>query len=310
MHLLIPRAGDYNILLRENNQETLIGQLIFELEEPPPLTDARKRAIRSDPNAAKAARAVISCPKCQGGLKAYAGLERVPESEAKGYIWYENLPESYMCSCRQLALNLSLWKRNLHGLLGQSVSNGEKTTLVPLYEKSALQNIHANFTSLLQEPAREEIFQKFLEENPVLLHQFSPEKLFVKAPILSLRKTDFAIVNHQHELILIELERPDTRLLKADGNIHSELQRALGQPREWLQHADNHRGAVLTCIGVEQREIGAVRAVVIAGRDAEYDREHLRTLKSDPTYGGRIRVMTYDDLLANFRTLVRRVESL
>ena len=62
---------------------------------------------------------------------------------------------------------------------------------------------------------------------------------------------DFAIVTYQHELILIELEKPSTRLLKADGNIHSELQHALGQAREWLRHADDHRMAVLQCIGVE-----------------------------------------------------------
>jgi hypothetical protein len=306
MLMMIQRPGVCGVFLQEGEQETLIGQLVFILAEPEPLTEARKAAIRSHPSAAKAIRAEIVCNLCHGAIKAYAGLERIADLEEGGFIWYENLPDTYKCSCGSNQVDLRIWKRNLHGLLGMANVSGE---LVPLYEKGALNSIYANFAALIQEKAREEVFQKFIEENPVLLHQFSPEKLFFKAPILSLRKTGFAIVNHEHELILIELEKPYTQLLKEDGNIHHELQHAIGQAREWLHHADEHRLAVLQCIGAEQKEVGAVRAVVVAGRDAGYNPDHLRRLKGDPSYG-RIRIMTYDDLLANFGTLVRGIEAL
>jgi hypothetical protein len=310
MNRLVERPGTCNIVLvEEDGHETLIGQLSYALVDPEPFTESRKAAIRSDPRAAKLAHGEMRCGECNGEIKAYVAFERQPDSEANGCVWYENLQDSYNCPCGNLKVDLSIWRKNLHGLLGMRVPVAGHDALVPLYEKGALTRIYHNFASLLQTAACEETFQKFLEENPVVLHQFSAEKLFLKAPILSLRKTDFAIVNHQHELILIELEKPDTRLMKADGNIHSELQHAMGQAREWLHHADEHRLAVLQCIGVGQNEVGAVRAVVIAGKDRDYEAEHLRRLKGDAGYA-RVKVLTYDDLLANFGTLIRGIDSL
>jgi hypothetical protein len=265
--------------------------------------------IRSDPDAAKAVRLKLNCFKCGGNVGAYAGLERKPELEDEGFVWYENLPAAYRCSCGNANFDLTSWQRNLHGLLGLPRLFPDNS-LVPMYEKGALRNIHTNFAALLQEAAGEQVYQKFIEDNPVLLHQFSPQKIFNKAPILSLRKTDFAIVNHESELILIELEKPTTKLLRTDGNIHHELTEALKQPCDWLNHADEHRGAVLKCIGVETKEVGAIHAVVVAGSDSGYDPEHLRMLKKETYHSGRTKVMTYDDLLANFGTLVRRVEVL
>jgi hypothetical protein len=308
LNLIIQRPGTCNILLRDEGRETLVGQLTFVLMDPEPLTESRKAAIRSNPLAGKAVRGVLECKNCKESIRAYVGLERVDQLEAEGFVWYENLKDSFVCSCGNLKVDLTIWRRNLHGFLGLPY-NLENEQILPLYEKGALKNIHTNFAALLEEKAPEETFQKFIENNPVLLHQFSPKRLFFKAPILSLRKTDFAIVNHQHELILLELEKPETRLLKTDGNIHSELQHAIGQPREWLHYADEHRGAVLECIGVDRKEVGAVHAVVVAGRDAGYDPEHLRRLKGNAGYA-RVKVMTYDDLLANLGTLIRSLEAL
>jgi hypothetical protein len=60
---------------------------------------------------------------------------------------------------------------------------------------------------------------------------------------------------------------------------------------------------------VDRKEVGAVHAVVVAGRDAGYDPEHLRRLKGNAGYA-RVKVMTYDDLLANLGTLIRSLEAL
>jgi hypothetical protein len=174
-----------------------------------------------------------------------------------------------------------------------------------MYEKGSLDNVLTNFRLLLNAAATEETCQVFMEQNPILLHPFSPAETFFKAPILSLRRTDFAIVNHQKELLLVELEKPSTKIMKKDGGLHSELQHAFDQVHEWLHSADEHRAAVLECIGVDRRNVGAVRAVVIAGRDAEYDPEKLRRLKGVDY--GRVRLLTYDDLLAALGALVRDI---
>lgn len=77
--------------------------------------------------------------------------------------------------------------------------------------------------------------------------------------------------------------------------------------RDWLHLADEHRQAFVTCIGAEPKQVGAVRGVVIAGRDADYDLDHLRKLKGVDF--GRIRFMTYDDLFAAFDALLRALDS-
>src|SRR6185312_11951428 len=79
--------------------DSVIGQLNFILLDPEPFTDAKRSAIRSDPRATKASRVRFHCSKCQSEIRSYTGLERLPDLEEDGYIWYENLPDSYACSC-------------------------------------------------------------------------------------------------------------------------------------------------------------------------------------------------------------------
>jgi hypothetical protein len=305
---MIPRPGLYTFTVDLEDREVAIGQILFHLIDPEPLSASRIAAIRSNPTAVKAVRAELRCNACGSCIKTYAGLERVPKSEAEGYVWYENLPDSFICSCTQAIFDLNIYRRNLHGLLGGSFTSSGEVAFLPLYEKGALATTRANFAALLDQVAPEETFQTFLEENTVLLHQFSPERIFFKAPILTFCNTDFAIVNPQHELLLIELERPNTRILKKDGGVHSELQHAFDQTRDWLHIADDQRVAVLDCIGIDRKQVGSVQAAVIAGRDSNYDPEHLRKLKGADF--GRTRFMTYDDLLAGLDALIRTVDQL
>ena len=56
-----------------------------------------------------------------------------------------------------------------------------------------------------------------------------------------------------------------------------------------------------------QKEVGAVRGMIIAGRDVGYDPDHLRKLKGADF--GRVKFMTYDDLSAAFDALLRALDS-
>ncbi|MBU1206396.1 MAG: DUF4263 domain-containing protein [Proteobacteria bacterium] len=305
MELTIPKPGLYHLWLLEEGSETKVGSLNFGLINPEPLSEARIAAIRSDPRAAKGVHLVLSCKMCGGSLKSYAGLEQDASLEGNGFVWYQNLPGKFVCDCGKLEANLTIIRSNLHGLLGQK-RGSEDVTLIPSYERDALDTIRTNFCALLDQKESEEILQKFLEENPVLLHEFSPSLIFFKAPLLSFYKTDFTILSHAKELILIELEKPHTQILKKDGGVHSDLQHAFDQARNWLHTSDEHRLAVLECIRLDQKQVGSVRAVVIAGRDVENDPEHLRKLKGIDF--GRIKFLTYDDLLGAFDALLRALD--
>ncbi|MBI4748950.1 MAG: hypothetical protein HY774_10710 [Acidobacteria bacterium] len=71
---------------------------------------------------------------------------------------------------------------------------------------------------------------------------------------------------------------------------------------------NEHRPAVLNCIGLDLKEVGAIQGIVIAGRNSGYNAEHLRRLKANDR--GPIKVMTYDDLLIGLGNLIATFEKL
>jgi hypothetical protein len=181
-------------------------------------------------------------------------------------------------------------------------------SFIPLYEASALETTRTVFLRLLDSNPPEEALQQFLEANPILLHQFPSEKLFFKPPILNLFNADFAVVTPQKELILIEIETTRTRLLIKNGDEAAPLRHAFDQVRNWLHVVDEHRLAVLDGLKVSRDDVGAIRGVVIAGRDRGYDAEHLRRLKGLDR--GRITLLTFDDLAFGLATLIGRINRL
>jgi hypothetical protein len=127
-------------------------------------------------------------------------------------------------------------------------------------------------------------------------------------PILTFFKADFALVTPQKELILIEIEKAHTRLLTKRGEEHSELAHAVNQVRSWLHTLSEHRLAVLASLKIAPDAVGKIRGLVVAGRDAGYDAEHLRILKGAER--GPISFLTYDDLAQGLSTLIRRMTTL
>lgn len=281
-----------------------VGYLDCLVSTPRPMDDQVKAAIRADPMAARAVRLQFSCKSCEDGWKAYAALEKDPESERAGYQWYSALPSTWTCRCGKTTLDLGLVRANMHGFLGRHLRPSGDITLVPLYQTQALEQVLHAFTAILDADPDEERVQEFLTTNPVILAQFSPQRLEPKAPILSKRKTDFAILNHRAELLLVELERPSCKIMKADGGASAQLQTPLNQINDWFHEVEEHRGAVLSCLGILPSDVTKVRGVVIAGRNKDYEPEALRKLKKR-TFDQRIDVLTYDDLINGFVGIIR-----
>jgi hypothetical protein len=199
-------------------------------------------------------------------------------------------------------------RESAHALLGYVVPGEEEISFARLYERGALEAIGNQFGSLLDRDPEERQVQQFIEGNPILLQQFSPERIYRQVPILTKHKTDFAILSNKGELVLIEIEKPGKRLLKKDGGITAGLQHAFDQVRDWLHKIEEHRAATLACINLKPEEVVSVRGVVIAGRDRDYKVDHLRKLKW--TDFGPVTFYTYDDLLRALVTLIRTVGEL
>jgi hypothetical protein len=286
-----------------------VGEFWAGLVEPPPLTAERIAAIKSDPGAMKAVRVTLSCNKCHEECRTYAGLERNADLEREGFVWYTELPEQFRCHCGATLLDLTSIRRNLYAPLGNVVPIvTEPTDYVPLYEATSLDNVKIEFGHLLDSHQREEMLQKFIEENPILLRQFPAEKILFKPPILTFYNADFAVLSPQRELILIEIETPDTRLLKKDGDQAAPLTHAIDQVQRWLHIMDEHRVAALASMKIDAQLVGNIRGVVIAGRDRGNDKDHLRRLKG--MLSGRISLLTFDDLAASLAALVEQMRRL
>jgi len=116
------------------------------------------------------------------------------------------------------------------------------------------------------------------------------------------------VLSPQRELILIEIETPDTRLLKKDGDQAAPLTHAIDQVQRWLQVMDEHRVAALASMKIDAQMVGNIRGVVIAGRDRKNDKDHLRRLKG--MLSGRISFLTFDDLAASLAALVEQMRRL
>ena len=306
--IVINNPGVYFLSAVINDNSLIIGQFHLALIDPPPITQERIAAIKSDPNAAKAVIVKVGCKKCPDEYKIYAALEPNKKLEETGHNQFQSIPDDFICSYGTTKIDLRIIRRNLHGLLGQKNNDSHQAAFTPLYEASSLEDIRSNFLELLKANPKEELLQQFIQENPVLLHQFPAEEIFFKPPILTFFKADIGIVTHQKELILIELEKTSTKLIKRDGGLHSELNHAFDQVRDWLPIVDEHRLAVLDSLNIDRSMVSTIRGVVIAGRDIGYDAKHLRRHKG--TDWGRITFLTYDDLLFSLDSLIRKIEAL
>lgn len=307
-NITVNELGQYTIYWVRDEEEIPIGSLFFGLAEVPPLTDDIVAAIRSNPMAAQRVRIILGCDKCGDKITAYCALERISGAENRGYIWYRDLPELFECRCGKTVVNLEILRKNMHVFLGQTLTPHGNISVTRMYEKSALEDIGGRFLNLLGTDPTEEQVQQFIEEYPILLHQFSPQRILYKPPILSRYVTDIVILNHKKELILIELEKPGKKLLKQDGGITAETQHAFNQVNDWLYEIEQHRPAVLDCLDIGTNEVSKVKGAVIIGRESGYEQKHLLKLKWKDF--GKVELFTYDDLLRNLGGLARNIEDL
>ena len=304
--IVILKPGSYRLVHEDDNERDIIGIVYFGVSDPEPLSEARINAIKSDPLAAKAATMEIGCKNCPSKLKIYSAIEQNSDLEVQGYVNNRKISDEFICSCGSTTVDLRIIKKNFHGALGKRFSENKKLNFIPFYEKSNLETIRLNFIQLLNNNPKEELIQKFIQDNPILLHQFLADKIYFKPPILTSFKADFGIITAQKEFILIEIEKAETRLLNKNGTVASELSHAIDQVLNWFQLIEDHKIAVLEEIGIKRENINKIRGIVIAGREKNYNSTHLKKLKSQTW--SNITFYTYDDLISAIGALINNLD--
>jgi hypothetical protein len=308
--IVINSAGTYEVFLTTENEERYLGMVTLAHVPLAPFTPEEITALKSDPLATKFVRMNLTCNSCHEGMKVYAGVEKSPSLESQGFRWNLDIKEDeFVCSCGKGRISLIPIKTGLHGLLRRNLTPQTQTDVsaVRLYERTALEQYCRELLTLTKANTGEEDLQNFLESHPIFFHVFLPKKIIFKPPILTKYFADFAVLNSRDELLLIEIERPQLKMLKKDGGSTADLEHAFHQLRTWKQVLDDHRAAALDVIGLKLDEVAKVKGVVIAGRKPS-DEKNLRLLRS--LSNADIELFTYDDLLNSVTELIKHVANI
>ena len=310
-HLLREQAAAWKIGrydLWETNCDYKIGTVSVVPSVIHPLSETEWTAVFANPRAAQELTANVKCNKCGDSFSLYTSINEKSEPLPKYVCNVEDAPDYFVCKCGELYWDLSLPKKNMTNLVGRISLEGKQIInndleFYPMYKSSLLTKIVSNFEKLLEKNGPEEEYQRFLSQNVVVLSIFHPIRIWKKPKILNKYVADFAVQTGAGELLLIEIEKPSTKLMTAEGADASTFSQAIYQVRTWLYEFDRHRHAILEHFGVREDKVTRIRGILIAGRDAYYDKNKLKEFKAFER-DSRIAFFTYDDVLANFANVV------
>lgn len=158
------------------------------------------------------------------------------------------------------------------------------------------------FEHLLNGP--EEPLHQFLRQHPELISPTS-DKQWSKVPF-GATKSDFVFREPHNDYELVELEAPARQLFRQDGQQHADLTHAVDQTIDWVRYIEDNKRTVEDELGLSGISINPRRLIVI-GRSKSLTEENRRKLTALLNGQPKLRILTYDDLLAGARANLERV---
>ncbi|MBI1914763.1 MAG: DUF4263 domain-containing protein [Planctomycetes bacterium] len=165
------------------------------------------------------------------------------------------------------------------------------------------------YTALLAEFERhlegpEEPVHQFLRQHPELI---SPtcDKHWSKLPFGAMT-SDFVFREPHNDYELVEIEAADRRLFRKDGQQHEELTHAINQIAEWVRYIEDNKKTVEDELGLTGISTSP-RSLVVIGRSQSLTEENRRKLTTLQNQHSKLRILTYDDLLAGARANLERI---
>jgi hypothetical protein len=245
-----------------------LGSIAIGTYAPPPLSNDERKAIASRPGAAKSVYARISCPVCDSSLVAYTNLQDDAKSTKlpPDAVDVATLGDRWLCKCGKANIDLTSLKGGLPHLLRTPVGHDTSVTnLAPLYQRGHVASLFREYSAVIESNPAEEEVQTFIDSHPLLWAFLSPTRILSKPRILTHHAADFGILTHQRILYLVELEKPQTKLLTAKGHPHSQAAAAINQTLDWASVVANKRAALLDELNIKPDEVCDIRYIVVAG---------------------------------------------
>lgn len=268
----------------DDGPETLIGILRFLFVQTAPLSAEEVDEIASTPGRTKAIYLGLSCKKCDDSVRIVreirpGSIADDPEGDA---IPLESMGDSWACKCGTTSVPLQYAKFGLHELFRREhVETGESPLdFITLIRTKEIESVFSEYRKLIARDPLEAEVQTFLERHQLFWGFLGPTKVIPKPKILTHKEADFGILGVNRTLWLVEIEKPQTAILKKRGGQSAELQAGMDQINDWRQVVQNHRHALLTELGIKDESVGVVKYILVAGRSTECSTEGLRTVKS------------------------------
>ena len=184
--------------------------------------------------------------------------------------------------------------------------NATTSVLSSIDSRGATRKYYANlldeFRALLDGP--EEPVHQFLKQHPELLCP-TADRMWSKLAFGD-RKSDFVFREPSNDYLLVELEGPIRELFRNDGQQREELTHAINQIMDWIQFIGFNHTRV-------ENELGLVgistnpRTLVVIGRSEGLTDDNRRKLVTLQAQQNKLRILTYDDLLAGARANLERL---
>jgi hypothetical protein len=167
--------------------------------------------------------------------------------------------------------------------------------------------IGLEFEQLLQGEVKEEELQAFLKTHPFVLHPAA--KVIPKKKLGEDFVTDFVLVAPNAQgptYILVELERATHPVLNQDNALAQPANHAVKQTRDWDIWLEEHKAYLQAKLpGFETPTY-----LIVIGRGHSLNDSQKRYLRSYNREWKNTELLTYDDVLVRYRSMVERLKAL
>jgi len=150
----------------------------------------------------------------------------------------------------------------------------------------------------------EEPVHSFLRQHPEFLCP-THQQMWSKLPFGS-RVSDFVFREPHNDYLLVEIEAPVRELFRKDGQQREEVTHAINQIADWVQFIADNKREVEEKLGLSGIS-ASPRSLVVIGRSASLTDENRRKLATLQAQQNKLRILTYDDLLASCRSHLERI---
>ena len=186
-------------------------------------------------------------------------------------------------------------------------SGGAAGAILGSIAKSSLkisEDVCDRLEQLVAEHLPEQAYQEFFQEHPALLDPMA-SSIVDRQYLADMFQTDFVIRRLDDEYVLVEIEKPSDRPLTRYPQPSAALSHALGQVVAWLSWIEDNVAYAQTH---GYPRIHSPRGLIIIGERAQLNVPQSRMLAAlNDLVHPRIKIMTYDDVIAAARNVLQNL---